>query len=58
MGQESEMKRKKAGNLQGRLQVMLQVTVFHSFLLGLLTHEDGTDMLSQNVGEQLLHNAS
>jgi hypothetical protein len=28
---------------------------FLSFLLGLLTREDGTDMLSRNVGKQLPH---
>jgi hypothetical protein len=29
-----------------------------SFLLGLLTREDGTDMLSRNVGKQLPDDAA
>jgi hypothetical protein len=34
------------------------VAGFLSFLLGLLTREDGTDALSRNVGKQLPHDAA
>jgi hypothetical protein len=36
----------------------LQVAGFLSFLLGILTREDGTDTLSRNVGKQLPHDAA
>jgi hypothetical protein len=34
------------------------VAGFLSFLLGLLTREDGTDTLSRNIGKQLAHNTT
>jgi hypothetical protein len=39
------------------LSIFYVISCWLSFLLGLLTREDGTDTLSRNVGKQLPHDA-
>jgi hypothetical protein len=52
------LRRLRDSTIGTNIEYTLQVAGFLSFLIGLLTREDGTDTLSRNVGKQLPHDAA